>query len=846
MSVEEIPFFGRQSDLDYLSERIQHSGVTVVSARPQMGKSRLLRQLRDQLRALSADEQTHLVGYCESSGQEPDLMLRSLEDLYKNWLADSSYAEQAQMLWQQHKGRVIEHLGNGAAEIFAPASKAYDPSGTLGASIKSFLRGLIDANNELKTGGISLKRLAYDQSRDVLECAGLLSEKKCLLIFDALDQSPDSRLEVANLNLFLKNLTDWVDCHFLIAVREPAATEAEDVAYQQAQALCAISARAEQHSLRPIELGDEERDQLLQFLHQHVPVTKEIDGDWLMAQIAGNPATLARWTQEIPIPDSQEALEQLANDARVLRYREIPVILERLRTTDDELFRVALRLALLPEFPANSIWSDIASIVVSENWRGQLSSLKQADFLIRDDYPSIGHTSRYEVAQKFCVAEYGGYCTEEAHAIIIALAGEIRDVDLSTLPYAATLSAMKSAANQLKLGAGYVNLCNTASSMLGQAAESYGRASERIDANRKLTDAYPEIAIIVSMGLVNALHDATVEDQPALLDELRQLANQHPDDDNVRNRLAMGLFNAFNWAAAEDQPALLDELRQLANQHPDDDNVREQLAMGLVNAFNRAATEDQPALLDELRQLANQHPDDDNVREQLAMGLFNALHDATVEDQPALLDELRQLANQHPDDDDVRKRLAMGLVNALHDAAAEDQPALLDELRQLANQHPDDDNVRNRLAMGLFNALHDAAAEDQPALLDELRQLANQHPDDDNVRKRLAMGLVNALNDANTENEPILLDELRQLANQHPDDDNVRKRLAMGLGRTLISTDTRDQPALLDEFLRLSANLEDEAPAMLTAALSSAEDPYALLDYFRRLAPEDSENADDS
>jgi hypothetical protein len=99
----------------------------------------------------------------------------------------------------------------------------------------------------------------------------------------------------------------------------------------------------------------------------------------------------------------------------------------------------------------------------------------------------------------------------------------------------------------------------------------------------------PGLGFLLAVGLFHSLNDAKAEGdlarRDALLDELRALARDYPDDTVVRELLAGGLANTLNDAKAEDdlarRDALLDELRALAQTHPDDAYVREDLARGL-------------------------------------------------------------------------------------------------------------------------------------------------------------------------------------------------------------------------------------------------------------------------
>jgi hypothetical protein len=57
-------------------------------------------------------ENHYLVGYHESKGQEPDLMLRAVEEaVYVRWLGVVSYWHRAKSLRQRHKGNLITGTG---------------------------------------------------------------------------------------------------------------------------------------------------------------------------------------------------------------------------------------------------------------------------------------------------------------------------------------------------------------------------------------------------------------------------------------------------------------------------------------------------------------------------------------------------------------------------------------------------------------------------------------------------------------------------------------------------------------------------------------------------------------
>ncbi len=57
MNAGQAPIFGRAKDLEYLRRRIAAAGLTVLAGRPQIGKTRLLEEIRDEIRDPSPLEQ---------------------------------------------------------------------------------------------------------------------------------------------------------------------------------------------------------------------------------------------------------------------------------------------------------------------------------------------------------------------------------------------------------------------------------------------------------------------------------------------------------------------------------------------------------------------------------------------------------------------------------------------------------------------------------------------------------------------------------------------------------------------------------------------------------------------
>jgi hypothetical protein len=114
--------FGRAPDLDHLLQRSERPGITAVVARSQMGKSTLLMELARRLSIAPPPSffgsQPRLIGFTESAGETSDIMLRGVIDLYTRWLSDSTYREQAKIIWTQQKKDGVSKNGKAVGTLF--------------------------------------------------------------------------------------------------------------------------------------------------------------------------------------------------------------------------------------------------------------------------------------------------------------------------------------------------------------------------------------------------------------------------------------------------------------------------------------------------------------------------------------------------------------------------------------------------------------------------------------------------------------------------------------------------------------------------------------------------------
>ncbi len=758
------PMFGRQQFLDDLLERVNSKGLTAVLGRSQSGKTTLLEHLRDTLRVRGG----FLVGYAQSSGK-PSLLRQSLEDLYSSWLNQASYASQLKSLWHQNKDSLVVKLGGKVGRILGQILGQFKPfEKPISDVISMWFDALESLDGQLKTGNIKTPTLPYDVANDLLRTLHAESGLHPVLMFDAFEQSNDVDAEAKLLSAIVRHLRGWPPLHLVVAARAPGEVKGESRATKCIENMDSASIAVKILKIPQVQLEDDplEIDRLMFYLRDKIPCTNDIEPTKIVELIDGYGGVIGRWIEAVALgktPKSFEELVSIADDAHQHAYTELKSKLEEIIEDESNERRLCIRIALLPELLAESDWSAYSDFVCQGMSETTLAHLQMKGILLKDAAaPSFGHTKRYEAARQFLLEIAKLLVGIETRYLIDEFASRIKDLDSNSANYAYAMIAYSSIAESLNLPQAQRSLIQCALTLTGSDSVDADLILQSVPVAKDLPGATP----LVAMALYNTLYHAKEENKPGrrddLLDELRKLAKQYPDDAVVRERLAKGLFNTLYHAKKENKLGrrddLLDELRKLAKHYPDDAAVREQLTAGLYNTLYDAKEENKPGrrddLLDELRKLAKQYPDDAAVRERLAMALFNTLYHAKKENKlerrDDLLDELRKLAKHYPDDAAVRERLAMALFNTLNDAKEENKldwrDDLLEDLRELAKQYADDTAVRERLAKGLYSALIDAKDEDKldwrDDLLDELRQLANAHPDDATVQKWLTKALA--------------------------------------------------------------------------------------------------------
>ena len=386
--------FGREPDLEALCARVRFKGLTAVAARPQMGKSWLLAELA---RRLSEDhDPRHLVGFSESSGETPDLLLRTVIDLYARWLSDAGYRQQARMVWEQQKENLLPGVAKTVGKIFKETvGKAAKP---VAIAVEDAINGLIAADQTLKTGGVQLATLSYQQARDLVSAVAEISKHPIVLILDQWEKSPDVAREAKALDAFIRHLDDWPHCHVFLALRP------DEPAYGIVQGLeASLRGQVQLYPLELMQLGEPaEQARLLRYVNWQVDAAARADDETLLSLVDGYPGVLYQWTNDYQRVHMQSRadLERVAADAHENRFPELDDILPKLA---GDLLRLAIRLALLPGGGA-PVWAAVAAEALDGLDAGLIDDLCLANVLeSRADPPSFGHAKRWEMARAWFI-----------------------------------------------------------------------------------------------------------------------------------------------------------------------------------------------------------------------------------------------------------------------------------------------------------------------------------------------------------------------------------------------------------------------------------------------------------
>jgi len=563
-------------------DRAEVKGITAVTGRAQMGKSWLLTEAA---RRLCEDQKQFHVGFTEAS-EPTDLFRQAVSDLYSRWLTDSTWAEQAQMVWKQQEKDLVGKVGTIAGTIFSNLSKlAGKPAEAFGGLVQGAFSGMAEINRELVSGPFQLPPLQSDDTRQLLQSVHQISGKPIVLVFDQWEKSPTLEAEAKILDVFLRHLDGWPPCHIIIGTQM---TERVKKILRELRE-SSPPGWVEVYELPQMQLEDTAtRMPLLQYVRERVPAARHEDDAQLLEMIAGYPGTLYKWTASYNASKHSPAdLKKLADDANNYRFREFNEITPYL--SDAERL-VAMRLALISSMRDDNVWKSLRVLVLEGSSSSALDSLLSKGILEVVRPPSFGHPKRAEAMLQWFSTNNEEEFAEVAQSLVLSLSGQINYLSTEEIPFITALASLAIGNIQLSEEAGALFHISRALFKLEKVAPELLLSAVAVAKRKKeLAAVVPLLAIGLLNTLDNAKETEDLELRDASLEALRQLALAYPQDAVARIEWARGMFNTLVAAKDENKPerrdTLLDELRRLTSAYPDTVSVREDLAKGLYSAL---------------------------------------------------------------------------------------------------------------------------------------------------------------------------------------------------------------------------------------------------------------------
>lgn len=569
--------FGRMRVLETLRHRAERPGLTALVGRPQAGKSWLVEELARTL----TDDHECIVGYHQSGGA-PDNVLRAVQDLYIRWLSNSSYREQARLVWQAQSGGLLTGAAQVLSKVFGEMPGVSKPAGEL---VKSAILSLLQARQDLRTGRLALSPIQGDQARELLALVHNISERSLVVVLDAWEQSDASTLQAEHtlLHGFVRDLEQWPPCHVFVVLRpkDPALRYVQDMQREYGDAAAIVD-------LGQLELADvDEQARLIAHLHAHLPVTINVEDDELLAMLDGYAGVIGRWLKAHTKPHSFEALKQLANDAHANRYPELEPVFDGLRDTDRDL---AIRLALM-DFAGIESWDVLQNEILAGRSMSALDLLRRFGVLEASDPPTYGHAKRAEMARALLAERYPHGLHAACAYLVGAYADQVVNTGQRCLSFAWAIRGLDVWAKTSGLytpNADEQRLVYAARALLGEPVPRGALCgASGISKGSKL------LAIAMDRVLSDMVFNGDLAGRDVILTELRSLADVFGEP-AWRDRLVEGLICALSFAEPHEkkqlQLDLIDELRQVAAS-PDGSTLPNQIGLMLVAPLLNCAGE---------------------------------------------------------------------------------------------------------------------------------------------------------------------------------------------------------------------------------------------------------------
>lgn len=827
ISNASLPLCGRQHELTTLQSYSQRPGITLINAPAQIGKSRLLHEWIDSLNQHRAT--SPLWGYARAyQGCGQDIIELALYSLYDNWQHQTNTTSNSKQHFLRVQQQGITGLG--------PLATALLDNLNLDSAIPSsvVINNTLQTLNKAQHCSENVNVLHYEHTFDLCQLIFKLSGRPIVLVLDAFEHSTDQQGAQRILSRYLDNIDHWPSLHVVIAQRT-----ASDKAHQQhtaAQPWRPNSNHCHSLTLDTIELNNypQQKHQLANYLIEQVRALTPSNINRYLAKSHGHPGIWQRWVDE-----NCQSEHELTDHIQQVQQSRYTALASALGQLDQQTLSVVIRLALMPQLDQLEIWSILEPVVLLHSSTDILDQLHQTGILQSNTPPCFGATLRYEYTRQWLIQNHAALCASQmtqSIALISRLAVEFNH-PVTVVTAVGVLLSWARLAEQLPCDSGVKEFCLLAEAIIGRKLDiTIFKQAKLFLQQHPSTDCITLYACELSNAVSLCKADCDVM---TVLQTLRQLQQQWPQNHNVREQLCRALATMHcqisNFGEAE---SLLDELRQLQYHFADDSAVAEALASGLIislcDDFPDRPLEHEPdaqSVLDELRTLQQQWPNNTILLEHFAIAL---LHCLSQSDYPttrsSLFNELREL-QKHTDNAIVRECLGDMILTMLANAQADtERYKLLAQLRNLQQARPNDSKLREQLAEALFITLNEAEQSiSRNKKLQQLRELQQTWPHDTYVRKCTARALVEMISSAQSASvRAAHLTELRQLHQQWPKDAALRQQLVIGMFDAAISYLHEDQTqtaSLLVESLVAFCNTypQDPIPKAMTEQLEKLQ-----------------------
>lgn len=790
--------FGRTQELSQIKHLSEMAGVTFVSGRPQIGKSTLLIEA---IRQLSQQHEPFLVGYTRCFGG--DVFIRVVADLYARWLSDSTYLEQAKVVFEQQKVDFVGRYGEGIGTFFEKLSKVGGkPFEIMGSVALEGLKKLAEANRDLRTGRIALDPLAHDKARDLLLLVHRVARRRLVLVVDAWEKSQDVEDDALLLENLIQDIQEWPPCHvFVVHVPNDLTRSKESFLFKR------YPGAVHRVSVQLMNLEwHTERDSLLSYIHELVPFTAAIEDEEVIGAIDGYPEVINRWARLRPT--NPEDLLDIADAAHRSRFSE----LEDFRSYARNVRRFLMRFALLPGADDPITWTNLKPILMKDVEPNDIDQLKREGILEDVSPPSLGHSRRLEAALYTFSSSNRLELIDACEELIFDLAERVREVSIKCHSHIEHLAILGRTITDLDINPRNAILCQCALSLGAKVRLNPSEVSNFTNAD--LVE-HPQVAPLLAMSLVNMLNSVQTDERKAWRDSLLEclitLGEMFPEDPRVAEELARGLLNVFHaWGLEENSPdrsMIAEELTDLADRWPGNVTVYCQVGKMYCSTlpdFDQLTEEFQgKEALDGLRELGDTFGSEPEIMVWVVRGILQVMAQllsvAKLEDVKSLKEELFHYIRPLDHNISFLSQISSCVCEALYHAANIDSNLLAAEmllpvLSTLNAVRPEGRDIRHNFARGLHIGIVSAAKYEwklswnfSQRALAALRSVLHKNESDLIVREEFLAGLACVTLDAIRSDNLTLVDELFEELEKLFQGSAIKIGMLNEYGRTLLN-----------------------------------------------------------